>query len=43
MPEPERSCVTLGKSLLLEPISCGAELEVRMTSAPEGENEETTT
>lgn len=43
MPERSPSCVTLGKSLLLEPISYGAEWELRMTPAPERENEETMT
>lgn len=42
MPELSPNSVTLGKSLLLhEPISSGAEWEVRMTPAPEGENEGT--
>lgn len=43
MSELSSSCVTLGKSLLFEPISCRAGWEVKMTPAPEGENEETMT
>lgn len=43
MPECSPSCVTSGKSLVLEPIFCRAEWEVRMTPAPEWEKEETIT